>query len=151
MSAEEPELRWYLLSTKRGNEVLANGTLRAACAEVFLPLLYEGRGDAKPQPLFPRRVFVRVNLKSRFFNVAYTPGARDFLKAGAPIEVPESVVAELKVAAEEKRKGTKDAVGVAVSDSVLELFNSRTPSLERTVALMRIIEKRKALEGSWPR
>ena len=148
MSAEEPELRWYLLSTKRGKEVLANGALGAACTEVFLPLLYEGRGGAKPQPLFPRRVFVRVNLKSRFFDVKYSPGTRAILEIANPIEVPDSVVAELKVAAEEKKKGTKDAGGVAVSDSVLKLFSSRTPSLERTVALMRIIEERKALESS---
>lgn len=146
MSAEERELRWYLLSTKRGKEVLANGALRAACTEVFLPLLYEGRGDTKPQPLFPRRVFVRVNLKGHFFDVKYSPGTRAILEIANPIEVPDSVVAELKVAVEEKKKGT--AGGVAASNSVLKLFSSRTPSLERTVALMRIIEERKAGEGS---
>jgi hypothetical protein len=59
-------------------------------------------------------------------------------------------VVELKVAAE-KKKGTWDTGGVAVSDSVLKLFSSRTPSLERTVALMRIIEERKAMERSGQR
>ena len=148
MSAEDSDLRWYLLTTKRGKEVLANGTLGAVCVEVFLPLLYEGRAGAKPQPFFPRRVFVRVNLKSRFFDVKYSAGARDLLEVGAPIAVPDSVVAELKVAVAKKKKGAEDGGGVAVSDSVLKLFNRRAPSLDRTVALMRLIEERKALEES---
>jgi hypothetical protein len=151
MSAEKSELRWYLLSTKRGEEVLAKRALETACADVFLPLLYEARAGAKPQPLFPRRVFARVNLKSRLFDVAYKPGARDLVKAGDPIEVPDSLVAELKVVAREKKKGARDTAGVAVPDSVLKLFGSRTPSLERTVALMRIIEERRARKCSGQR
>lgn len=146
MSAEDPELRWYLLSTKRGEEVFAMRALGPVCAEVFLPILYEAKAGTKPRPLFPRRVFIRVNLKNRLLDMAYTPGARDLLKAGDPIEVPDSVVAELKVAAEERKTGTKNPAALAASDSVLRLFSSRTPSLERTVALMRIIEQRKAMQ-----
>ncbi len=98
-----------------------------------------------------------MNLTSRYFDVIYSPGARDLLKAGNPIAVPDSVVAELKEAAEKKKTGTKDTGALrkakdtgalAVSDSVVKLFSSRTPSFERTVALMRLIEERKAIERS---
>jgi hypothetical protein len=63
---------------------MAKKALEPACADVFLPLLYEARAGAKPQPLFPRRVFVRIDLTRHYFDVKYSPGARDLLKAGNP-------------------------------------------------------------------
>ena len=141
MSAED-ELRWYLVSTKWGEQLLAKRALESVCAEVFSPLFYEARAGAKPQPVFPCRVFVRLNPPSRYFEAKYSPGA-----TGDLIEVPDSVVAELKLAAEERKMKRKRGAGAqrtAVSGSVRELFDPRTPSLERTVRLMRIIEERKA-------
>jgi hypothetical protein len=44
MSSEEHELRWYLMSTKRGKEVPASKALDSVCAEVFLPLIYQSPG-----------------------------------------------------------------------------------------------------------
>ena len=144
MSTEERKLRWYLVSTKRWKEVLAGKALEWVCAEVFLPLLYQSRVGIKPQPVFPGRIFVRMDLDSRFFAVAYSPGVRDFLKAGEPTEVPDSLMTELKAAVATYEQGSEAA---PVSASVRRLFDPGIASLGRNVALSRMIEDRKAASG----
>jgi transcription antitermination factor NusG len=146
MSAEEGEPRWYVLSTKRGKEVLVSKALERVCAEVFLPLLYETKPGHKPQPGFPRLIFVRVDLKSRFFDVAYSPGILDLLNAIQPTEVSDSLMLELKAAATARYKQGSEAA--AVSDSVRRLFDPEIASLGRLVALVRMIEDRKHPETS---
>lgn len=148
MSSEEHELRWYLMSTKRGKEVLASKALERVCAEVFLPLIYR-RPGGKPELVFPGCIFVRIDLKRSLLAAAAQAGMRDFMTLVQPTEVPDSLVTELKTAAAERFKEGSEAA--AVSDPVRGLFNRRIASLQRTVALLRMIEERKALEVSGER
>ena len=146
MSTEKNELRWYLCSTKKGKEVMASKALERVCVEVFLPLIYERHGH-KPEPVFPHFVFVRVESKKRLLAVAYSAGMRAEASAPPdPVEIPDSLVAQLKAAA--AREQPSGVASSSVSDAVGAIFNRKIASLNRTVELFRLIEERRALEPS---
>ena len=147
MSSEEHELRWYLMSTKRGEEALVSKALESVCAEVFLPLIHQ-RPGSEPEPVFLRHIFARVDWKKRRLAVAYRADMRDDLTSRQPpVELPDALVMELKAAAATRHQ-LRAAAAALISDTVSALFNRRIASLERTVALFRNIDERKALETS---
>jgi hypothetical protein len=148
MSSEEHELRWYLMSTKRGEEALVSKALESVCAEVFLPLIHQ-RPGSEPEPVFLRHIFfARVDWKKRRLAVAYSADMRDDLTSRQPpVELPDALVMELKAAAA-TRQQLRAAAAALISDTVSALFNRRIASLERTAALFRNIDERKALETS---
>ena len=147
MSSEDHELRWYLMSTKRGEEALVSKALESVCAEVFLPLIHQ-RPGSEPEPVFLRHIFARVDWKKRRLAVAYRADMRDDLTSRQPpVELPDALVMELKAAAA-TRQQLRAAAAALISDTVSALFNRRIASLERTVALFRNIDERKALETS---
>ena len=99
MSSEEHELRWYLMSTKRGEEALVSKALESVCAEVFLPLIHQ-RPGSEPEPVFLRHIFARVDWKKRRLALAYSADMRDDLTSRQPpVELPDALVMELKAAA----------------------------------------------------
>ena len=148
MSSEDHELRWYLMSTKRGEEALVSKALESVCAEVFLPLIHQ-RPGSEPEPVFLRHIFfARVDWKKRRLAVAYSADMRDDLTSRQPpVELPDALVMELKAAAA-TRQQLRAAAAALISDTVSALFNRRIASLERTAALFRNIDERKALETS---
>src|ERR1017187_5409712 len=147
MSSEEHELRWYLMSTKRGEEALVSKALESVCAEVFLPLIHH-RPGSEPEPVFLRHIFARVDWKKRRLAVAYRADMRDDLTSRQPpVELPDALVMELEAAAAARHQ-LRAAAAALISDTVSALFNRRIASLERTVALFRNIDERKALETS---
>lgn len=143
MSSEEREARWYLMSTKRGKEVLASRALERVCVEVFLPLIYQ-RPGSKPEPAFPGCIFVRLDMQTSLLAATSSRGMRDFMTVREPIEVPDPLMTELKAVATARLKEGREAV--AVPDPVRGLLNRKIASLQRTVGLFRIIEERKTLE-----
>ena len=147
MSSGEHELRWYLMSTKRGEEALVSKALESVCAEVFLPLIHQ-RPGREPEPVFLRHIFARADWKKRRLAVAYSADMRDDLTSRQPpVELPDALVMELKAAAA-TRQQLRAAAAALISDTVSALFNRRIASLERTAALFRNIDERKALETS---
>lgn len=122
--------------------------LESVCAEVFLPLIHQ-RPGSEPEPVFLRHIFfARVDWKKRRLAVAYSADMRDDLTSRQPpVELPDALVMELKAAAA-TRQQLRAAAAALISDTVSALFNRRIASLERTAALFRNIDERKALETS---
>jgi hypothetical protein len=135
------------MSTKRGEEALVSKALESVCAEVFLPLIHQ-RPGSEPEPVFLRHIFARVDWKKRRLAVAYRADMRDDLTSRQPpVELPDALVIELEAAAAARHQ-LRAAAAALISDTVSALFNHRIASLERTVALFRNIDERKALETS---
>jgi transcriptional antiterminator RfaH len=69
MASTEDRLRWYVVHTKPGRELMVSGLIESQLAlEVYLPEVVETRRNRRRKtPLFPRYLFVRVDL-------ARTPG-----------------------------------------------------------------------------
>lgn len=91
-------LPWYLITTKLKAEHLVAESLRGRHGlAVFFPR-YPARKthSATGLPLFPRYLFVQLDLASQLDLVRYAPGVGRFVSFGERIEpVPDQVVAEL--------------------------------------------------------
>jgi len=95
--------RWFAIHTKPGGERLAEGNLLRQGFEAYLPLRTKtlrrsGRGVAIKTPLFPRYIFVRIDLNDEpwrkinsTFGVAYIVSF-----GGKPASLPDSVIDEIK-------------------------------------------------------
>ncbi len=95
--------RWFAIHTKPGGERLAEGNLLRQGFEAYLPLRVKtsrrgGRGIALKTPLFPRYIFVCIDLDdepwrkiNNTFGVAYIVSF-----GGKPASLPDSVIEEIK-------------------------------------------------------
>ncbi len=96
-SAEHPRLSWYALYTQMKQEAIVAQQLQDKGIEVFFPCYTERRtrGRIIVQPLFPRYLFVRLDIYSRGLEaLRWTPGLRYILCcAGVPARVPEEAIA----------------------------------------------------------
>ncbi len=103
--------RWFAIHTKPGGERLAEGNLMRQGFEAYLPLRTKtnrrgGRGVVVKMPLFPRYIFVRIDLDeqpwrriSNTFGVAYIVAFGD-----RPAPLQDHVIEEIKA------RETKDGV-----------------------------------------
>src|ERR1035437_5157391 len=131
MSSGEHELRWYLMSTKRGEEALVSKALESVCAEVFLPLIHQ-RPGSEPEPVFLRHIFARVDWKKRRLALAYSADMRDDLTSRQPpVELPDALVMELEAAAA-TRQQLRAAAAALISDTVSALVNRRIADRQST-------------------
>lgn len=84
--------QWFVVSTKVRRERFAHEQLCWRGVESFLPQLSEP-GRAAVAPLFPGYLFVRIDVESQFFDVAWTPGVRRLVSFGAsPAVVDDAVI-----------------------------------------------------------
>ncbi|MEQ9491428.1 MAG: transcription termination/antitermination NusG family protein [Alphaproteobacteria bacterium] len=95
--------RWFAIHTKPGGERLAEGNLLRQGFEAYLPLRTKTRrrgrrGVSIKTPLFPRYIFVRIDLDeqpwrkiSNTFGVAYIVSF-----GGRPAPLQDSVIDEIK-------------------------------------------------------
>jgi transcription antitermination factor NusG len=89
-AAPRASLRWCVATTKRGEEKLAVHCLEAlarrqpAVVEVYLPMVLGHPRSRNPiQPMFPRHVFVRIDLASNGWNAIFTTRyVQTILRAG---------------------------------------------------------------------
>src|SRR5271168_3719729 len=115
MSAFEGS-RWYVVQTQPHAEAKATGHLRRQGFETYLPRYLKRRRHARKvetvaAPLFPRYVFVAVDLAAQRWRSIYsTVGvARLVCNGDDPAAVPDAVVAALR--------GREDAGGFIKLDS----------------------------------
>jgi transcriptional antiterminator RfaH len=95
--------RWYVARTKARSELRAEVHLRRQGFEVYLPQYgrqrrHARRTDVVKSPLFPRYLFLQMDLSSsRWHTVNNTVGVHSLLcHGGMPAVVPEGVVEELR-------------------------------------------------------
>ena len=142
MSGADNASRWYLVRTKRGKEVWAKREMEAVANEVFLPLLHSRSSDLKPCPLFPHRLFVRIDIERSRIDTKYTPGALGILFGDdALVEVPDEIIERLKALSQARATAeTLPAGKDPLARELRAIFTVRVPSLEREVTLFRLIE-----------
>jgi transcriptional antiterminator RfaH len=106
-----PNLKWYVIQTKPGDEHRVEIHLLNQEIEPFLPLLevrqYQGGNIIKRvKPLFPNYLFARLDLGLHYYKVKWTRGVSKILGTGdGPIPVSEKVVQEIR-----KRAGEDNLV-----------------------------------------
>ena len=90
---------WYAIHTKARQEMLAAEHLRRQTFEVYLPRIkqghrYRGQWREKIEPLFPRYLFIRLNLGEE--NIAPIRSTRGVTKlvsfSGQPVTVPGTFI-----------------------------------------------------------
>src|SRR5205823_8571760 len=96
------ELRWYVVHTQPHHECLAETNLRRQGFATYLPRYlrrcrHARRTETVPRPLFPRYLFVALDLaRDRWRAVQSTFGVSHLVVAGdAPAPVPDGVVEEI--------------------------------------------------------
>lgn len=100
-------LRWYLVHTKPGREVVARCNLERQGYEVYLPLVLQpvqrrGRWQERVAPLFPRYLFLGLDEgRQPLAPVRSTPGVASVVRYGADYAiVPDHVVRDLRMHAD---------------------------------------------------
>ena len=131
--------RWYMFEVKRGKEVwVQKGMIRVADS-VFLPLLRTEKNGRKPHPLFPQRIFVRLDMSSKSVDARYLPGMSSIGCCDDPVEVPDAVIEQLEVLNQNKR--SSQAPGCDIDEELKNIYNGRLTSVERLVLLLKAIER----------
>ncbi len=141
MSECDDSQHWYLIRVQRGKEAWAQKELEAVTTDVYLPVLVARKPGAKPIPLFPRWIFVRMTAEQRI-TIGYTPGVRRVGFVGHELqEVPDTVVRSLKYLEAARGGGKERTVSRGALDQELEqVFDQCLPSSERLVVLFRTVE-----------
>jgi transcription antitermination factor NusG len=88
--APEADLRWMVATTKRGEEKLAKDRLehlarrQPAVRDIYLPMVLGHPRSRNPiQPMFPRHLFVQVDVVTNGWNAIFTThGVQSVLRAG---------------------------------------------------------------------
>lgn len=100
---DEPEARWYAVSTRSRHEKSVGDLLKRKRIETFLPLYETVRrwrnGDHRVQlPLFPGYAFVRIALRTRL-DVLKVPGVARFVSFnGVPTPLGDKEMESLRQA-----------------------------------------------------
>ena len=101
-SSGSGETRWYLVRTKARSESIAQGQLERQGYDVYYPRAVRltrcrGRAFERVEPLFPRYVFVRLNVARQSLGpVRSTIGVSEIVRFGEKYAViPEPVVSTL--------------------------------------------------------
>jgi transcriptional antiterminator RfaH len=101
--ASVPSTRWYVAQTHLHAEVKASQHLRRQGFEVYLPRYlrqrrHARRVDSVAAPLFPRYLFVSIDLTTqRWYSIQSTIGVARLIRHGdMPAAVPEAIVEGLK-------------------------------------------------------
>lgn len=150
-------MRWYAVYTKSGQERLAEGNLRNQGFETYLPRLAarrkqrRGAAVAVTVPMFPRYVFVRLNVDDGpWRSVNGTYGVINLVSFGdRPAPLPDSVIAELRsresddgvvhlAKADPIRPGDAVAVADGPMSDIQGLRAARTEG-ERVIVLMSLL------------
>lgn len=109
-TAPQGDLRWLVATTKRGEEKLAKDRLEhlarrePAVRDVYLPMILGHPRSRNPiQPMFPRHLFVQVDIATNGWNPIFTTRyVQDVLRAGLrPAWIKPDRIALLQAAEEE--------------------------------------------------
>ena len=94
---------WYLVHTKPRKEILADENLKRQDFEAYLPFIKQTRrrrGHWTPviEPLFPRYLFVRLEIGSdNFASIRYTKGVSNLVRfSEEPAVVSDEIIEFLK-------------------------------------------------------
>jgi len=90
---------WYAIHTKSRQEMSAAENLRRQAFEVYLPNIkqahrYRGQWREKIEPLFPRYLFIRLNLgEENIAPIRSTHGVSKLVSfSGQPVKVPDPLI-----------------------------------------------------------
>ncbi len=95
--------RWYVVHTQQNGEARAVLNLKRQGFETYMPRHIKQRRHARrtervPRPLFPRYIFVRLDLdQDRWRSVYGTFGVSHLISHGnEPVPVPEGIVEDIR-------------------------------------------------------
>ena len=96
-----PELRWYVLRTKRFREAEVVDRAGRSGFEVYCPRLRtplaQGRSRYLTAPLFPNYVFVRAEYLSAYHGLRWLPGVTTWLQFGSrPAYLEQGIIDRLR-------------------------------------------------------
>jgi transcriptional antiterminator RfaH len=98
---------WYAIHTKSRQEMCAAENLRRQAFEVYLPNIkrghrYRGQWQEKIEPLFPRYLFIRLNLgEENIAPIRSTHGVSKLVSfSGQPATVPDPIIDALTQASD---------------------------------------------------
>lgn len=95
-------MNWYLVFTKpkdedRVGKKLADNDIEYFCPKLKRPTMRTKRITPVIEPLFPRYIFVKVDLEKNFRNIRYTRGVVSFVDfGGGPVMIDDAIVNEIK-------------------------------------------------------
>jgi transcriptional antiterminator RfaH len=95
-------MRWYVVRTKAHQERLAALYLAQLSVETFLPLLKHKKriqhmGKSVLEPLFPRYLFAKFDMKDRYRAVSFSKGVHKIVEFGSkPAEVSDALIDGIK-------------------------------------------------------
>lgn len=95
-------MEWYLIFTKPSEEAKVERQFAAAKIEHLFPKIRTKRLRmrkviAVTEPLFPRYMFIRIDLEEKFRIIKYTRGVIGFVDFGdGPVLVDEAIIDEIK-------------------------------------------------------
>lgn len=95
-------MRWYVIRTKPHQERQAEFHLRQLSVETYLPLfrqhkLVRRQEKTVVEPLFPRYLFARFDIRDRYRAVSFSRGVQNIVEFGLkPAEVSESLIEAIK-------------------------------------------------------
>lgn len=160
---EDTHDRWYVVQTQARAEAKAVFNLRRQGFDAYLPQYLKQRRHARrvdwvPAPLFPRYLFVRLDVDTAQWRpILSTIGVIDLIRHGLePVAVPDAVVDEIRgrhndggfvviKPADSFRKGERvNIVGGAFADQV-GLFDCATDE-ERVVLLLDLLGRQVRVE-----
>lgn len=130
---------WYMFEVKRGKEVWAQNGMKRVTESVFLPLLRTAKNGGKPHPLFPRHIFVRLDIGNRSVDARYIPGVNSIGYRDDPVQVPDEVIEQLEVLNQTKRSGQPPERDI--DEELKNIYDGRLTSMERLVLLLKAIER----------
>lgn len=148
--------RWYVAFTKAGGERLAETNLRRQGFEAYLPRVAKRRkggrtGPAVTIPLFPRYIFVRLDLDNEPWQaVNSTLGISRLVAFGErPAAIADAVIADIRSREQEdglvslaQTERYEPGEVVAIADGALEdrtgIFKCRTDK-ERVLVLLNLL------------
>lgn len=96
----ESNLHWYVLYTNPKQEERASKNLNAWQIETLAPLVkqrsynsFTGEPYYTVKPLFPRYIFVKLDLEKLYHKVRFTRGGQDFICFGeGPVVIDERII-----------------------------------------------------------
>ena len=93
--------QWYVVYSKPSNEALAAREIANQGFEVFLPMIAKDR-ESTAYPLFPRYMFVCLDMRHRWQSIYNTRGVSTLIgNGGFPTAVPSRLVEEIRSRSDE--------------------------------------------------
>ena len=153
---ERDELCWYLVHTHPKQEDRADSNLKAWHLETLNPKFkiqryneFTGKPTLVVKPLFPRYIFVRLNLDKFYHKVRFTRGIQDLVSFGnGPTAVNEEIIELIRSrireddsvkTQDELKPGDEVIIKLGLLGKLAGVFERELPASDRVQVLLTTI------------